>query len=297
MMLVAGWPSLTHYALPMRQGLANLGAVLREEQLITGCMAALPSKAEGRQWLFSFFDALRSVGIHRIGVMLPVSELSQSTLWECRSAGIREVVLIQDVDVPEAAIEIVSQDQETALDGRMELRVWLDHLPGGNYIHSVCAWRRKVPTVLTLEPSPFIRHEPPGATAAPTKQNSAPLECDWLNSILTVLDSGVVVPCPAHAPRNAPVLGRDDSANILKCVMEWRDALNSSPVCRSCHRLGRFMIPDCVFAPDQPEQTIRLQPSTVPYIDHVQCDAGIFSEGKFEKSLADFLIRVRRSNL
>lgn len=292
MILILGWPPISKYEPPMRHGLVKLYPALCEEQPITSCLAALPRHREERRWLLSFLNTIRSVGTSRICVMTSTSKVSRLDFHDCEAAGIEEIVLMQDSTMSTEAIEVIGRCQGNNGDNRTGIRIWLQQSAAGHYEHNICAWRHRIPSVFSIELVPFPYQQIAASSDYPSRASTTPLACQWLQSVLTVSNSGAIVPCPAQSPYNAPFLDQNTNSEILNRHKRMRDSLSLNPICHSCHRPARFMIPALLNEPDQSKRAIRTPISVNPYRDHVKHDAGTSPSDKLDSLLAEFISRV-----
>lgn len=293
MLMIIGW-SGAEYGPGAREFLTTAMAGLCAESALSGCLAALPQRAGEREWLLPFLSSVRQVASIRTGVLVNSSILSGGDLTACDAAGLDEVVIIQDTTDPGAAIESVRAYQQERPAATMGIRVWLDAAVGGSFQAQVCAWKHG--TLLTgIDLSPFPA-QVAGHNGASGKTDVRPLACEWLRSALTLTPDGVVVPCPAHIAKNG-----NGNANLARSAADvrtrhaaWVETAGSSPVCRSCHRLARFVGADGFGSATEARPCMpQFAPATLQYRDLVGCDANSLSSPEQEAAVAKFVSRIR----
>lgn len=295
MLMIIGW-SGAEYGPGAREFLTTAVAGLCAESALSGCLAALPKRAGEREWLLPFLSSVRQVASIRTGVLVNSSILSSGDLTACDVAGLDEVVVIQDTSDPGAAIESVRAYQQERPAATMGIRVWLDEAVGGSFQAQVCAWKHG--TLLTgIDLSPFPS-QVAGRNGTAGKTDVRPLACEWLRSALTVTPDGVVVPCPAHIAKNSNGNGHANAAHsavdVLARHAAWVGTAGSSAVCRSCHRLARFVGADGIGSATEARPCVpQFAPATLQYRDLVGCDANSLSSPQREAAVAKFVSRIR----
>src|SRR5579859_669709 len=293
MLMIIGWTG-AEYGPGAREFLTTAMAGLCAGTALSGCLAALPQRAGEREWLFAYLSSVRQVASIRTGVLASASILSISDLSACEAVGLDEVVILQDTSDPGGAVESVRAYQKERPATTMGIRVWLDEAIGGAFQTQVCAWKHS--TQLTgIDPSPFPI-QVTGHNGTARRTDAKPLACEWLRSALTVTPDGMVVPCPAHMAKNGN--GHTKLAHTATEVLARHGALvdtaGCSPVCRSCHRLARFVGADGIgSATDARPGVPQFAPNALQYHDSVSCDANSLAPPEREAAVAKFVARIR----
>ena len=293
MLLIIGWAG-AEYGVDACEFLPAAVQGFCVQEKLTGCLAALPAKAEQKEWLLSFLSSVRRVSSIHTGVLVRSSVVSTADLVACDAAKLDQVVIIQDTAEPGAAIDSVCAYQQEYPDSSMSIRVWFDEAVGDGYQAQVCAWKYGA-MVDSVELSPFaLQGSATNGDGGATDKQS--LSCEWLESAITITPSGVVVSCPAHLPKNGHAEAASSTAEVLARHDACRDNAGSNPVCRSCHRLARFAGANEIVSPIEGRPGIRQFAAAPQYEDFVGGDLSSFSLPEQKASVAEFMARIRDLN-
>ena len=291
--LIIGW-SEAEYPETGRQSLVALVTHLRDEPGIRGCLAALPEERRARQWLLSFLGSVKRGTGALTSTLVRASALSWDDLDASTSAGLDELIILQDTAEPAPAIEVVRKYQQRATASMVGIRVWLE-VPEPGFQKLTCAWKYGTYTTLPVELSPF-RQPAFNGISLTSARNDQQLACEWLRMTVTVSSAGEVARCPAyldgyHARDGGPAKrGQADiGTHVSERRIAWMQAGGSHPVCRSCHRLVRLAGPGDLEIPAQACGPIV---AAAGYRDYVGTDASALSPHERARAIEAFVDRI-----
>lgn len=278
MILIINWPSDAHYNEAMRHNLAHLCAELTEQGLLNGCIAALPRLTEEHSWFFTFLNSIKRAGVERVNVVMPDTECSSQNMRACESAGLTELIILQDTDRP---LPIAP--------GNAGIRVWFGHDASGRYQNYVCSVKSD-PRVLSVEITPFARHASAMPPAVKAKDAPGQLSCNWQRSVLTLSNKGSLTLAPVqHFAPSSPPCSTPGCA-IFDYARKWKDKLQLYPICNSCSVAARNTLPAWFGQPDYRPSFVADIPS---YLDHTKRDAGTYTYEQKKATIAAFVNRAR----
>lgn len=250
----------SHSVLRETQALARLAsfcAGLVREGRVSVCLAMLPTERTERDALLAFLQSLRYAGVRDTAVLIRTPELSLPVLLECNDAGIGDVVILQGIEDATPGIEEMVAFRRSR-PGALRYRVWLNPDAEGVLQSRVRAWEYACPNPESVEIAPFTFKVEPAPPSAPAEEETF-FGCDWLSSVITINSALTLTPCPAHiAESSISVAGT--SARRLTEWQEKPEHVTAGPVCRGCHRLVRFAIPEWMRGvPEEPAPTITIR--------------------------------------
>jgi hypothetical protein len=289
MMLVLGWEHAA-YDERGRQHVADAIAGLHAERLLTGCLAALPADPGQRDWLLSAVSALRRMASIRASAMLSGAAVSTDSLAACQAAAIDEAVVVHRDADPSSSIRVVREHQRTFGSAAVPTRVWLDGGARDGLQRQITAWKHAGVSLSGVELSPFSTTALDASAAV--NGDTAPLACEWFASTLTLSTAGALLPCPAH-PTERPAGGFVSAAELVGQRHMWREKLGAHPVCRSCHRLARFVTLDAIQHTASAVYHASNGNGYGHYVDHIRRDSGALSAPERDAALGEFAARLR----
>jgi hypothetical protein len=292
MLMIIGWAA-AEYGFEARQALTATAAGLCAESALSGCLAALPTDTQGRDWLLSFLSSVKHVASIQTGALVNASSMSAADLIACDVSGLDEVIILQNDCDPAQAIAMARAYRQARPTATMGIRVWLEDAVQSGFQTQVARWKHGTEMLASVERSPFCADEivKEGTAIA---GNAQPLACEWLQSALTVTTSGVEVPCPAHIPIAGDAYPITSATELLERHGSLLRSAGSNPICSSCHRLARFVGADGLDAPALVRPFLPQYLAADPqYRDHVAWDLADLPAPEQESALASLLARIQ----
>lgn len=293
MLLIIGWAG-AEYGPGAREFLPAAVAGLCAESTLSGCLAALPAETKEKEWLLNFLSSVKRVTSIPAGVMVRAAVVSADDLVACDTFGLDEVVIIQDTADPGAAIDAVRTYRQERAGAMMRVRVWFDEAVRGGFQAQACAWKHDA-LIDDVGLTPFASQSPEikGDGGVADRQ---PLSCEWLRSTITVTPSGEVVRCPAQLPEHGRADTAATAADVIARHASLRETAGSSPVCRSCYRLARFVGADVAVSSNEARPDMPRIAAVPQYRDFVGGDLRSFSPPEQGAAVASLMARIRALN-
>jgi hypothetical protein len=292
MLMIIGWAT-AEYGFEARHALTAAAAGLCAESVLSGCLAALPTETQGRDWLLSFLSSVKHVASIQTGALVNASSMSTADLIACDVSGLDEAIILQSDCDPAQAIAMVRAYRQVRPAATMGIRVWLEDAVQSGFQTQVCRWKHGTEMLASVERSPFCAGEivKKGIAIAGDAQR---LACGWLESALTVTTSGVAVPCPAHIPVAGDAYPITSATELLERHGTLLRTAGSNPLCSSCHRLARFVGADGLDAPALVRPFLpQYLPADPQYRDHVGWDAADLPAPEQEAAMAGLVSRIQ----
>jgi len=296
MYVVVGWPPHAKLSRTLATQVMNLCATVRRRNDLHGALMGLPPADDerGRQRVFAILQSLRSSGLSSAGVMISLDQANADAIDECLSAGIADLVFVNDRHDVRESLAIVSASRLPAMpDARV--RLWLTQAARGQYQRHMAAWKSAFDFRVEVAPAPFALDVPPGNGAAVSGRGEVdPIACEWQRSVVCVAGEGTVHACPAHSRSTDRSMAADAPDIVLATLATWRASLNDSPICRDCDRPPRFGIADWLGPQPPPEDTAL--PAARKYRDHVGRNALAAMASELDRLIEEFATRVEESS-
>lgn len=294
--IVVGWPPPVRYDRKLATRVMNLCASLRRRGLLEGALLTLPpaDADRSRSRVFTLIQSLHSTGVRSAGVLVSLKALQPSDLDECLSAGVRDFVFIEDSISARDALGIVDRSRLRALT-EVRIRVWLTDACRGAYQSHMAAWVSAFDFPVEVAPAPFALADGwAPASPSPARQVHAPIDCEWLKSVVTLGEDGSLLPCPAHRTVARHPAPAKDADAVMARLAEWHGSLGRNAVCARCDRPVRFGVADWLGSRQVPGPAVPPEPRK--YHDYLGRNAAETPPEELQQMLDEFALRIERSS-
>jgi hypothetical protein len=288
--VVIGWPDAATFDRTTANRVLSLCAYLVQRGSLGRVVAAMPppGRVEDCARLFALAGSLRRVGAPALAVLADVSRLEPTDLDNFLDMGIREFIMLAGEGSVRAALQLIVCSRLSGTES-VRVRLWLERSRAGEFQRYITAWRSAFPFVIEASPAPFPVELTVPLAPRRCELSPRPLRCAWLRSVLTISNTGTLVPCPLHvATGHHRPLEWAEADGPLQA--RWAELLGESSICSSCALAARFDGSGL-----DRNNAGKIVSTQAEYFDHVGEEAGKLPESELSVTITAFATRIAAS--